>query len=217
MSYPYYDLVLKANQELVDEDEITPLPPGHQEEVEDQKGLLTRRAGYYSNLRDANIGILEKTSGNNSMGYSVDILIHKDGTFYDVATDDGRQALPVNGGPGNDPGLISRWRQPTKELAGLDGTDPIPEPEPPPSDIDEKLDQIITNQGLAFAIMEQQAQALITIQEILNQHTAILQDIIAMGSGDEFPITYPNYVGKLLGFTATLTPEPRQNPPRQNP
>lgn len=208
MAYPHYDLVQKAYNELVAEGEIIALPPGHQEEVEAQKGLLTQRSGYYSNLRDSNIGVLEKTSGNNYKGYSTDILIHHDGTFWDIATDDGRQALPVNGGPQFDPALASRWRQPTKELAGLENGEPIPEPEPPPNDdVLELLNHIVHQNEVIIA----QNTA---IQGHLDAQDATLQLILNKPSeAEKFKITYPNYTGRLFGVSnVTLTPEPRENP-----
>lgn len=133
MSFPYYDQVERAYRELVAEGKIKHRE--QQEEVEQDKGLLTRRAGYYANIVDHSIGILTKTSGNNSQGYSVDIVIHKDGTFWDIATDSGGMAKPVNGGPANGPDLIPRWAQPTAALAGIDGdVDPPPGPVDPPPD-----------------------------------------------------------------------------------
>ena len=120
MSYPYYDsCVMRAYNELVASGEIK--KRGSQEQIEQDKGLLTRRAGYYSNQIDPTIGILEKTSGNNSLGYSVDLLIRVDGTFWDVATDSNMMAAPVNGGPsGPDPELAKTgWTKPTADLAGL--------------------------------------------------------------------------------------------------
>jgi len=121
MAFPYYDQVTRAYDELVAEGAITQRTD--QEQVEQDKGLLTRRAGYYANQEDPRIGILKKTSGNNSLGYSVDLLIDKKGTFWDVATDNAGMAQPVNGGPsGPDPQLAKDgWTQPTAELAGLSG------------------------------------------------------------------------------------------------
>lgn len=128
MSFPYYDQVQRAHQELLASGQIT--TRSNQELVEKDKGLQTRRAGYYSNQKDAQIGILEKTSGNNALGYSVDILIHHDGRFWDVATDSYGLAQPVDGEErGPDPELARKWRQPTEALAGL--TD-APGPTPPP-------------------------------------------------------------------------------------
>jgi hypothetical protein len=120
MSFPYYDLVDRAYNELIAEGKIKPRTVP--EDVEQDKGLLTRRAGFYVfTLEDPTIGLLEKTSGNNSLGYSVDLLLCRtDGTFWDVATDKNGCAAPLNGGPsGPDPELIPRWRPPSAELAQL--------------------------------------------------------------------------------------------------
>ena len=130
MSFPYFELVERAHAELLHEGKI--MRRSDQHEVEEDKGLLTRRAAYYCfSLADTSIGILEKTTGNNSLGYSVDLLIRLDGTFWDVATDVAGMATPVNGGPsGPDPELAKRWRTPTAELAEIeedgDGTTPLP-------------------------------------------------------------------------------------------
>ena len=120
MSFPYYAQVERAHSELVAEGLIK--PRHDQEQVEQDKGLLTRRAGYYCYTEDSPlIGLLEKTEGNNSLGYSVDLLLRlSDGTFWDVATDRDGQAIPLNGGPGGpDPELVPRWRKPTAELAKI--------------------------------------------------------------------------------------------------
>jgi len=133
MSYPHYDLVQRAHQELIAEGLIGPRT--NQDAVEQDKGLLTRRAAYYAfTMRDPTHGLLAKTSGNNSLGYSVDwILSNRDGTGWDIATDDGVNALPLNGGPeAPDAARIPDWRPPTAELAGL--REPEPEPEPTPDD-----------------------------------------------------------------------------------
>jgi len=155
MSYPHYDLVQQAYQELINEGFIKELPAGHQEEVEEQKGILTRRAAYYSFIRDSQYGILEKTEGNNSQGYSVDIIISTTGLIYDVASDNGHIAIPINGGPVSKPDLIPRWRQPTRELAGI-GAEPPPDPDPNPvppddDDIKELLAYIIEQNNLILA------------------------------------------------------------------
>lgn len=153
MSYPYYDDVTRAHSELKAEGLIAPRT--NQDQVEQDKGAVVRRAAYYANLRDPTHGLLAKTSGNNSMGYSVDwILRVTDGEGWDVVTDDGTQALPLNGGPvGADPARIPDWRQPTAELAQISST-PEPGPEPPPvdqTDIDDVYAQL-------EALAAQQAQ-----------------------------------------------------------
>lgn len=124
MSYPFYHQVQRAHTELVSEGKIR--HRYNEVELEEDKGLLTRRAAYYVNREnDPSHGILEKTYGNQSQGFSVDIIIARDGTYWDVATDSGGMAMPSNGGPmGPDPEMASRWRLPTAELAQL-------EPDPP--------------------------------------------------------------------------------------
>jgi hypothetical protein len=133
MSYPHFDLVQRAHSELLAEGQIG--PRSDQAAVENDKGLICRRAAYYVHTeRDATHGLMEKTEGNNSMGYSVDwILRQTDGVGWDVTTDDGVNALPVNGSEHPpDPSYIPRWRQPTAELAQLS---PAPvDPDPPETD-----------------------------------------------------------------------------------
>lgn len=143
MSYPYYDQVERAHAELKAEGLI--VPRTNQDQVEQDKGLLTRRAAYYAHQLDPSQGLLAKTSGNNSLGYSVDwILRSTDGEGWDIATDDGTQALPLNGGPvGPDPVRIPDWRLPTAELAQLASTPP-PEPPEESTDLDEIFDLLET-------------------------------------------------------------------------
>jgi hypothetical protein len=131
MSFPYFDEVQRAHQELLAEGKIK--TRATQEEVEQDKGLLTRRSGWYSYERDPSIGLMEKLEGNNSLGYSVDCVLSKvDGTSYDIATDSAGLAQPVNGGPSAPyPADIPRWREPTKELAQLEESTPGPTPQPP--------------------------------------------------------------------------------------
>lgn len=142
--YPYYNQVERAHNELIREGKIK--DTNIQSEVENQKGLLTRRSAYYSHLVDSNIGILEKTVGNNSMGYSVDLIIHKDGRYWDIVTDNGSRPILIVGGIENsDLGLVSRWRQPTKELADIvdNFPEPIPDPIPTPlPDLDQQLKRL---------------------------------------------------------------------------
>lgn len=148
MGYPYYDLVQRAHSELIAEGQIRRRTD--QDAVEEDKGLLTRRAGYYSNTEgDPGIGILKKPAGNNSQGYSVDILIHTDGRFWDVATDRDGLAMPSDGEERNDPRLAALWAPPTAALAGIDDTPPSPGPgpgpgpDPTPDDAMAKLDEIV--------------------------------------------------------------------------
>ncbi len=143
--YPYYDLVQKAHNDLLSEGKIQYRET--QEEVEQDKGLLTRRAAYYvSTQRNPSHGLLEKTSGNNSEGYSVDwILQQTDGDGWDVVTDDGHNALPLCGGAhGPDSSRIPSWRQATAELAQYDESAPVPTPPPTDDETQEKLDAILS-------------------------------------------------------------------------
>jgi hypothetical protein len=177
MSYQYRDLVDKAFHDLKAEGLIA--PRAYQEQVEQDKGLLTRRAAWYINQqRDPTIGLLEKTSGNNSLGYSVDWHLRRtNGDGVDVATDRDagggmREACPVDGDwHGPNPESIPLWRPPTAELAQMPdgGTEPGPEPGPeptPPPDYDARLAaieaalntvvQIVTqNHEMAYHMMTQ--------------------------------------------------------------
>jgi hypothetical protein len=145
MSYPHYDLVTRAHSELLAEGLIGPRTD--QTAVENDKGLICRRAAYHVYTeRDATHGLMEKTSGNNSMGYSVDwILRSVDGVGWDITSDDGVNAFPVNGSEHPpDASYIPRWRQPTAELAQISSTPP--EPDPPPEEVsDEELFEILEN------------------------------------------------------------------------
>ena len=156
MSYPHYDLVTRAHQELLAEGKIGPRTD--QTQVEEDKGLICRRAAYHVfTERDASHGLMEKTSGNNSQGYSVDwILRSTDGVGWDVTTDDGQSAFPVNGDQHPpDPSYIPRWRQPTAELAQYDEPEPGPAP-PDQQDIDDIYAQL-------EALAAQQAQDTATL------------------------------------------------------
>ena len=133
MGFPYYADVERSHNELLASGQIK--RRDNQEATEHDKGLLTRRAGFYANQRDPTIGILEKTSGNNALGYSVDLLITTAGIFWDVATDTSGLAMPVNGEQrGPDPELALKWRQPTAALAGLTDV-PVPIPPSPSGDV----------------------------------------------------------------------------------
>src|SRR6266516_7447459 len=119
-----FDVVEHAYQDLLETDKIR-----EGIDVEEQKSILTRRAAYYLNQFNPNIDLLKKTSGNNILGLSVDIILDKsNGDFWDIATDNGKIAKPVNSEPKIDTSLISRWVQPTKELAEIPvvPSNPIP-------------------------------------------------------------------------------------------
>jgi len=220
----HFDQVQRAYDELVASGDITVVPPGpnQAQTVDEQKAFMTRRAGYYLNQVDAGYGLLSKTTGNNVMGLSVDFILHKpEGGGYDIATDvqvpNGATVRPVNSGMSPSADLLPRWVQPTKELAGLNGDTPPP----PTDDINAKLDLIISQNAETKQLLQAQASQLTAIQEsqheqtaILNQHTSMLQQILdkPAGTGGKFPIIYPQYVGRLLGFTIALSPQPPMNP-----
>lgn len=147
----YFDEVEHAYDELVASGDVHDVPPGNvqEQEINEQKAYVTRRAAYYINLRDVAYGLLSKTSETNVQGLSTDIVIKRDGIYYDIATDvdlaGGYKAVEVRNGSGIlDTSLIDRWVQPTKEMAGLGGVvEPPTTPPTTPGTVDEKLDLII--------------------------------------------------------------------------
>jgi hypothetical protein len=177
MSYPHFDLVQQAHADLKAEGLIQPRTT--QDEVEQDKGLLTRRAAWYVNQqRDPSHGLLEKTSGNNSLGYSVDwILRQSDGVGWDIATDDGTNALPLNGDEhAADPAYIPRWRQPTAELAQM--PDESTEPEPaPPADTDTILRAIADSEARIVAHQTAETERVLTRLNELRQEVIDFAEI----------------------------------------
>ena len=156
--------------------------------VDEQKAILTRRASYYINQVNPNIGLLQKTSGNNIQGLSVDIILDKSsGNFWDIATDVNGLAKPIEGQLKNDKSLISRWIQPTLELAGLN---PIPIPSLPSEDklnqSKDKLNQI-----------EQ------TLENITNILTIMSQNIKDVNENMKNP---PIYEAKTMLGTIVMKP-----------
>lgn len=74
-----------------------------------------------------NLGLLDKPSGNNCSGYSVDIVCYPDGLIADVLADSGGDNTPTwNFG---EPVSPSRWRPPIDPGNQI----PSPPPEQPPS------------------------------------------------------------------------------------
>lgn len=136
-----FDLVEKAYNELVAEGKIFPTAT----QFEEQKALLTRRAAYYLNQVDSNLGLLAKTSGNNIQGFSVDIILNKNGDYWDVATDTSlggpeRLAKPVDGATQHDESLIPRWVKPLPMWCDFPVVEdptvpPSTPPDTPPDDI----------------------------------------------------------------------------------
>jgi len=171
MSYPHFDLVQRAHSDLLAEHLIG--PRSDQAAVENDKGLICRRAAYYVHTeRDPSHGLMEKTEGNNSLGYSVDwILRQTDGVGWDVTSDDGVNAFPVNGSEHPpDASYIPRWRQPTADLAQLPD-----EPEPPqPPDVQDIEDIYAQLQ----ALQTQQADDTATILAHDDYNTQRILDTI---------------------------------------
>lgn len=107
---------------------------------------ITNRAAYI--LRNDGAGILSKPSGNNCQGYSVDVIIYRDGRAFDVLVDGGGANTPAwNQIEPIDPG---RWREP---IAPVPIPGPGPVPDPPPS-LEQRLKAI--EDGLVLVFRTQQ-------------------------------------------------------------
>lgn len=122
----------------------TMVVPANQEEQ--GKAQLTRATAWQIHLtKNPNIGLLSKTSGTQVGGLSVDVLMDRtDGSWVDCASsrpaaDSNVEILPVwvdHPESNLDPAWMSRWVQPTPELANapgplkIKGTPPKP-PDPP--------------------------------------------------------------------------------------
>lgn len=189
-----FDQVQRAYNELIKSGDIYTTSDSQQ--IENQKAYLTRRAAYYLNLIDSNIGLLSKTTGNNVMGLSTDIVMKRDGDYYDIATDSAGLVQPVNSGVTHDSSLVSKWVQPTLELAGLT-TNPIPVPVPisvPPDDYKEIINKLDTLNNNLMSAMDSIASLL---KLITDQQLEIMNKPVT--------ITFPDY--KSLGWlTITLSP-----------
>lgn len=210
----HFDAVQSAYNELVQSSDIYVVLSGPKQEeiINNQKAYLTRRAAYYINLRDNNYGLLKKTEGNNVMGLSVDIVLHRDGHYYDIATDadnssvsGGRVVRPVNSDGSLDTSLIPRWVQPTKEWAGLNGVEP-----PPVENCEEvlaKLSEVLVNQSVMernlasiFKLLQDYHTSDVeAIQDVQRQIQAVYDTVL-------IPTKFPNYKSKGW-FTIVLQPE----------
>lgn len=130
-----YDLVEKAYNELVASGVVHDSTNG--EELDGMKGAVTFRAAYYINQVNPNRGLLAKFSGANVKGFKADVIMDKDGTTFDISTDNGRKIIIQNPRGNFEPNLIDLWRQPTAELAGLNEIPPIDiPPTNPPTTVD---------------------------------------------------------------------------------
>jgi hypothetical protein len=132
-------------------------------EEETGKAQLTRAAAWEIYKIDSDIGLLQKTSGNNVDGLSVDVIVSKStGDWTDIATATGVGTPTVTieavwiTHTGTPPG--ARWIQPTAQLALKPGpmsrsgsvgpTPPSPTPDPTPGykEIMDALNVIINTQ-----------------------------------------------------------------------
>lgn len=195
-----FDLVQRAYDELVNSHDI--YPTNLQDQIENQKAYLTRRAAYYLNLVDNNIGLLSKTTGNNVMGLSTDIVIKHNGDYYDIATDSAGLVRPVNSDIVSDPSLASRWIQPTKEMAGL--TSPIPTPIPIPTPVPLFSDyQVIINK--LDALQSNQSELVTNIFNLVHFNQAEIMNKLNEIANRPVTVIFPDY--KSSGWlTITLHP-----------
>lgn len=102
-------------------------------------------------LQSEGVGLLDKPSGNNCQGYSVDFITYADGSGVDILGDAGGANLPgwdVAEPPG---ALLGRWRQPVPPIPTPVPPQPVPSPVPTtgvdPTDLVQRLMRI-ENQAL---------------------------------------------------------------------
>ena len=212
MSYPHFDLVEKAELELIAEGKIK--HRDNQDEVEQDKGLITKRAAYYVYTeRDASHGLMEKTDGNNAGGYSVDwILRVTNGEGWDVTTDTDGMAGAVNGDShGPNPDYISRWRQPTRELAQLEEeTTPPPEPENPQPIPEDLLNYLQEMEDRIIAASDAGDQrTLDRLNSIVDQAEETLKEVLVAYLVLR-PEEEPDYPPKALIFKLLQTIRPQE-------
>lgn len=127
-------------------------------------------------------GLFHKPQGNNCNGYSVDLLIRKtDGMTIDVLIDSGN----TNGPTWDEKGIsdVSNWRPPVGAAPV-----PVPDPQPVPSPCQCDLAKV---EGL--------------LEEIKALAVAILHNPCPVPPPAP-PVVFPEYEGKVLGFTTVLRP-----------
>jgi hypothetical protein len=200
-------LVQDAYNELLASGNITVVPAGPNQDniINEQKAYLTRRAAWYLYKLDPMYGLLSKTTGTNVQGLSTDIVIRKNGDYYDIATDGpvtgGVKVTPVNSGASHDASLVPFWVQPTKELAGLNGE---VEPPIPPSDIEAELASIQSGITAILATVATIKNNQITTGQLMESyHTQVMANLVEIL---EKPVKFPQYTGKL-GMSMTFSPK----------
>lgn len=153
---------------------------------------ITKRVAW--NLRAQGLGLLRKTSGNNCGGFSVDGVMKKDGSAWDILGDGGGANNPQwNAIDPVDPAL---WTAPTdpQDTTIPAPPAPTPTPAPPPVDLGPVLAQ--------FEALNANIKALSDAHERQYQDlVARLNEIKAIAS-QTAPKTY---VGSVFGVKFTLT------------
>lgn len=203
----HYDQVQRAYDELVADGSIKNVNPGpgQDQAISEQKAYMTRRAAYYLWLLDNNYGLLEKLTGTNVGGLSIDITLKKSGEFFDIATDvevaNGIRAVrPVNPGGSTDTSLIPRWILPTKEMAGLNGGGPPP---PVDDDINRKLNQILLDINQLHSDMSEQHSELLTEISMMQNQLSQLTTLVTKPA----TIVFPRYRRSSI-FDNNMVPQP---------
>lgn len=84
----------------------------------------------------------------------------------------------------------------------------------PPDNIEEKLNLIIAQNSELKNTLSTMQQVLAHVNINTNEIKSLSQQILdkPTGGGGPFPITYPTYRGRVLGFNIALAPDPPMNP-----
>lgn len=194
-----YDLVERAYNELVASGVVH--DSMIEAELEAMKGAVTFRAAYYVNKVNPNRGLLAKTSGNNVKGFKADVIMDKDGTTFDISTDNGKKIIIQNPSGKSEPELKDLWRQPTAELAGL--TDE------PPVDNGGNTTEVT---ALVKKVIEMQQNISNAQVQILDAQTHILQILqTILDKPIEIPpVQFPDYESNRIPILGTITFKPKK-------
>jgi hypothetical protein len=133
---------------------------------------ITKRVAWQ--LRGEGAGILNKTSGNNCQGYSVDIIVYPGGAAFDILGDAGG----ANNPSWNPVGVNASDYRPAFDPGDVTGSNPGPTPGPvvivppaPPVDLSQvynKLDSLYAQAERIFAAQEVEVQARNAQLDVLN-------------------------------------------------